>query len=180
MSGTTTWRAVLGAYEVSPPTVERLVTQLRACEVAALRFCRLLDSWRAGRPEPATAAERAAAFREVAAQASGALTELDEPLGRYLLELQPDQTEGASWYGQPGHAELVDWSPVLQRAGVRAEPPNVAQAYLELAVFVRALEGLSASAELDSAPDRSALWAGLFDLRENLWTAVGDLRLLAK
>ena len=54
------------------------------------------------------------------------------------------------------------------------------QAYLELAVLVRALEGLAAAARLDSAPDRGSLWAGLFDLRENLLErAVDDLRALA-
>jgi hypothetical protein len=45
---------------------------------------------------------------------------------------------------------------------------------------VRALQGLSTAAALDSAPDRSSLWAGLFDLRENLLgRAAEDLRALA-
>jgi len=47
------------------------------------------------------------------------------------------------------------------------------------AVLVRALEGLSAMARIEAAPDRSSLWAGLFDLRENLERAVEDLRALA-
>jgi hypothetical protein len=47
-------------------------------------------------------------------------------------------------------------------------------------VLVRALEGLEAAARIRSAPDRSSLWAGLFDLRENLLgRAVEDLRALA-
>jgi hypothetical protein len=63
---------------------------------------------------------------------------------------------------------------------VRVSEVRVAQAYLELAVLVRALEGLSAAARMRSAPDRSSLWAGLFDLRENLLgRAVEDLRALA-
>ena len=45
-----------------------------------------------------------------------------DPLGRYLLELEADQAEGRSWYGEPGRAELVEWQPVLSRAGVRASP----------------------------------------------------------
>ena len=57
---------------------------------------------------------------------------------------------------------------VLERAGVSVSPVRVAQAYLELAVLVRALEGLRAAADIGSEPDRSSLWAGLFDLRENL------------
>ena len=68
---------------------------------------------------------------------------------------------------------------MLRRAGVAAAPHRVAQAYLELAVLVRALEGLSASARFASQPDRSSLWAGLFDLRENLFEAVDDLRAIA-
>ena len=56
----------------------------------------------------------------------------------------------------------------------------MAHTYLELAVLVRALEGLSAAARLDSAPHRSSLWAGLFDLRENLLNGtLEDLRALA-
>ncbi len=107
------------------------------------------------------------------------LVALDEPLGRYLLELQPGAAEGRSWYGQPGPAEVVDWEPVLDRAGLDADPYRVTQAYLELAVLVRALQGLATSAELESPPTASDLWAGLFDLRENLWTAVEDLHSLA-
>jgi hypothetical protein len=56
----------------------------------------------------------------------------------------------------------------------------VAQAYLELAVLVRALEGLTTAARIDAAPNRASLWAGLFDLRENLLgRALDDLRALA-
>jgi hypothetical protein len=52
--------------------------------------------------------------------------------------------------------------------------------YLELAVLVRALEGLTSAAQLDMTPDRSSLWAGLFDLRENLLgRTLEDLRALA-
>jgi hypothetical protein len=56
---------------------------------------------------------------------------------------------------------------------------RVAQTYLELAVLVRALQGLSDMARIDAVPDRSSLWAGLFDLRENLEGAAVDLRALA-
>ena len=47
-------------------------------------------------------------------------------------------------------------------------PHRVAAAYLELAVLVRALEGLAAAVRFEASPDRGSLWAGLFDLRENL------------
>jgi hypothetical protein len=46
--------------------------------------------------------------------------------------------------------------------------------------MVRALEGLGDAARVGAAPDRSTLWAGLFDLRENLLAhAMDDLRALA-
>ena len=100
--------------------------------------------------------------------------------GRYLLELEPSYAEGGSWYSQPSSAELLDWAPVLTRAGVHACPNRVAKTYLELAVLVRALEGLSDAVRMQLAPDRSSLWAGLFDLRENLLgRTLEDLRALA-
>ena len=51
-----------------------------------------------------------------------------------------------------GAGELVEWRPVLDRAGVRACPNRVAAVYLELAVLVRALEGLATAARLDARP----------------------------
>src|SRR6266568_9577644 len=111
---------------------------------------------------------------------SDLLAGLEGPLGRYLLELEPERAEGRSWYGAPGAAELLEWSPVLDRAGVHASALRVTQVYLELAVFLRALAGLGDAARIRSMPDRSSLWAGLFDLRENLLgRAVEDLRALA-
>ena len=69
---------------------------------------------------------------------------------------------------------------MLERAGVQASALRVTQVYLELAVFLRALAGLGDAARIGSAPDRSSLWAGLFDLRENLLgRAMDDLRALA-
>jgi hypothetical protein len=45
---------------------------------------------------------------------------------------------------------------------------------------VRALEGLSSAARWQSEIDPASLWAGLFDLRDNLLgQALDDLRALA-
>jgi hypothetical protein len=174
------WRDILAEHAADEATARRLIAQLSACEVAALAFCRLLERWGRGEAEPSTVGRRQAAFRRAAERAETALSGLERPLSRYLLELEPDRAEGRSWYGEPGTAELLDWSPVLARAGVRVSEVRVSQAYLELAVLVRALEGLSTAARMRLAPDRSALWAGLFDLRENLLgRAVEDLRALA-
>jgi hypothetical protein len=174
------WVDVLEAHAAEEETCRRLVGQLHACEAAALAFCRLLERWRRGDARPTTPGQRQAALRHAADRAETALAGLEVPLGRYLLELEPELAEGRSWYGEPGAGELQEWAPVLTRAGVRVSPERVAQAYLELAVLVRALEGLAAAAELEAAPDRSSLWAGLFDLRENLLgRAAEDLRALA-
>jgi hypothetical protein len=175
-----TWADVLEECAIEQPTALRLIAQLGACEASALSFCRLLERWARGEPKPATPGARQSALRHAADRVETALAGLEEPLKRYLLELEADVAEGRSWYGGPGAAELVDWEPVLTRAGVNVRPERVAQAYLELAVLIRALEGLSAAARIDAMPDASSLWAGLFDLRENLLgRALDDLRALA-
>ena len=47
-------------------------------------------------------------------------------------------------------------------------------------MLVRALEGLSSAARFQSEIDSASLWAGLFDLRDNLLgQALDDLRALA-
>jgi hypothetical protein len=182
MSETSTngWRELMGSYGVSATTTRRLIRSLAASEVAGLAFCRLLERWARGEPEPCTPEGRQAALRRAAERAETALTGLEQPLGRYLLELEPQGAEGRSWYGEPGPGEVVTWDAVLKRAGVVVAPHRVAHAYLELAVLVRALQGLADSARIESAPDRDSLWAGLFDLRENLLDgALDDLRALA-
>jgi hypothetical protein len=174
------WTSLMRSYGVSDATASRLIRSLTASEVAALAFCRLLERWAKGEPEPCTAPQREAALRRAAERAETALSGLERPLGRFLLELQPEEANGRSWYGEPGAGEVVEWEAVLKRAGVGAPPARVAHAFLELAVLVRALQGLSTAARLSSVPDRSSLWAGLFDLRENLLDgAVEDLRALA-
>jgi hypothetical protein len=173
------WADVLHDHAANWTTGRKLVAQLGACEAAALAFCRLLERWARGDAAPSTPGGRQAALRHAADRAETALVGLERPLDRYLLELEPERAEGRSWYGGPGAGEVLEWAPVLQRAGVHAEAIRVAQAYLELAVLVRALEGLADMARIDATPDRSSLWAGLFDLRENLERAVEDLRALA-
>ena len=174
------WADVLEANGSTPTVVRRVVGQLRACEVAAIAFCRLLERWGRGDAVPATPGARQAALRHAADRVETALAGLERPLSQYLLELEPDRAEGRSWYAGPGAGELVEWRPILDRAGVHACPNRVAAVYLELAVLVRALEGLATAASLDALPDRSSLWAGLFDLQDTLLgSTVEDLRALA-
>lgn len=173
------WADVLEDHAAEWATARRLVGQLGACEAAALAFCRLLERWARGDAYPSTPGGREAALRHAADRAETALAGLDRPLDRYLLELGADRAEGRSWYGGPGAGELLEWEPILKRAGVSACPTRIAQSYLELAVLVRALQGLADMARIEAPPDRSSLWAGLFDLRENLGRAATDLRALA-
>jgi hypothetical protein len=175
-----TWAEVLADNAADFRSAARLIGQLRAAEASALAFCRLLERWQRGDAQPCTPPAREAALRRAADRVETALAGLELPLERYLLELEANEAEGRSWYGDPGPGELVDWAPVLDRAGVGASPNRVAQVYLELAVLVRALEGLTTSARLRAAPNRASLWAGLFDLRENLFgRALDDVRALA-
>jgi hypothetical protein len=174
------WATVIAEHAVEDATAQRLIGQLAAVEVSSLAFCRLLERWARGDADPSTPGRRQAALRRAADRVETALAGLEQPLGRYLLELEADSAEGRSWFGEPSRAELVDWEPVLNRAGVSVEPHRIAAAYLELAVLVRALEGLSATVQWRSSIDRGSLWAGLFDLRENLLgRALDDLRAIA-
>jgi hypothetical protein len=174
------WADAIWVHAAEDETARRLIAQLLAVQVAALAFCRLLERWARGDADPSTPGRRAAALRRAADRVETALAGLERPLGRYLLELESAAPEGRSWFSEPGEAELLDWGPVLERAGVDAAPHRVTTVYLELAVLVRALEGLSASVRWGASPDAGSLWAGLFDLRENLLgRALGDLRALA-
>ena len=102
------WRDVLADHAVDELTAERLIRQLSACEAAAIAFCRLLERWARGEPDPCTPGRREAALRHAADRAETAIAGLEQPLGRYLLELEPDLAEGRSWYGEPGAAELLE------------------------------------------------------------------------
>src|SRR3954466_7181332 len=113
------WSDILVDSAADPDTADRLTRQLNAASVASLAFCRLLERWGRGDAAPSTPGGRQAALRRAADRAETALSGLERPLGQYLLELEPERAEGQSWYGAPGAAELIEWAPVLERAGVR-------------------------------------------------------------
>ena len=87
------WAGVLAGNAAEERTARRLIGQLSACEVAALSFCRLLERWARGDADPCTPGRRQAALRRAAERAETALAGLDQPLGRYLLELEPERAE---------------------------------------------------------------------------------------
>ena len=158
-----------------------LIGQLRACEISALAFCRLLERWARGDAKPSTPGERQAALRRAAERVETALAGLEEPLRRYLLELEAEVLEGRSWYGGPGAAELLDWEPVLTRAGVRM-PRGARRAGVSRArgARPRARRADGGGADRGDARPLGSLWAGLFDLRDNLLgRALEDLRVLS-
>ena len=97
--GTGGWADVLAEHASDDRTARRLIGQLRACEAAALSFCRLLERWARGDAEPCTPGRRQAALRRAADRAETALTGLERPLGRYLLELEPELAEGGRGTG---------------------------------------------------------------------------------
>src|SRR5262249_7030155 len=116
------WADVLEDHAAEWATARRRVSQLGACEAAALAFCRLLERWARGDAYPATAGGREAALRHAADRAETALTGLERPLDRYLLELECDRAEGRSWYGGAGAGGPLPGAPALQRGGGGAGP----------------------------------------------------------
>src|SRR6188508_950240 len=116
------WADVLLDNAADAETADRLIRQLNAASVASLAFCRLLERWGRGDAAPSTPGGRQAALRRAADRAETALSGLEGPLGRYLLELEPERAKGRSWYGAPGAGELRDWQDVLDRAGVAVSP----------------------------------------------------------
>ena len=174
-------RRARGLRASTRQTARRLVAQLARLRGGCARVLPAARALGPRRRAAADAGRRQAALRRAADRVETALAGLEEPLKRYLFELEAEIAPRAGpGTAGPGAGELVDWEPVLSRAGVHAAPERVAQAYLELAVLVRALEGLTTAARIDAAPNRSSLWAGLFDLRENLLgRALDDLRALA-
>ena len=99
LSRAPTWADVLEDNAPDPQTARRLVAQLHACETAALAFCRLLERWARGDAQPPTPGGRQAALRRAADRVETALTGLEEPLKRYLFELEAEVAEGRAWYG---------------------------------------------------------------------------------
>src|SRR3954469_23636556 len=88
------WAAVIAEHAVEETTARKLIAQLLAVEVASLAFCRLLERWARGEPDPSTPGRRQAALRRAADRVETALAGLEDPLGRYLLELEADLAEG--------------------------------------------------------------------------------------
>ena len=138
------WAGVLADNAAEDATGRRLIAQLSACEVAALAFCRLLERWARGEADPCTPGRRQAALRRAAERAETALVG-----PRAAARPVPARARaGAAPRAAPGTASRARGSCATGRTSstaraCRVSPVRVAQAYLELAVLVRALEGLA-------------------------------------
>ena len=66
------WPDLLVDYAAEGATAQRLVAQLRACQVSALAFCRLLERWARGDAEPSTPGGREAALARAAEERTNA------------------------------------------------------------------------------------------------------------
>ena len=71
------WGDVIREHAATDRTAQRLTEQLRACEAAALAFCRLLERWNRGEAVPATAGAREAALRHAADRVETAIAGLE-------------------------------------------------------------------------------------------------------
>ena len=57
------WAEVIAGNAAVEATSRRLIAQLRASEAAAIAFCRLLECWARGEPDPCTPGRRQSALR---------------------------------------------------------------------------------------------------------------------
>ena len=175
----TGWAELVCSYGVSDATTARLVRSLVASEVAALAFCRLLDRWARGVPSrlPCRVARRHSGGPQ-----SGSRRRWQGSSARRTLPPRARAGRGRGPFvvrraGRGRGARLARHAP----AG-RCERVAAARcAGIPRAGRLRA----GARRLVDGRPDAcragsGSLWAGLFDLRENLFGgAVDDLRALA-
>ena len=91
------WADVIADHAYDAVLAQRVIGQLAAAEVSGLALCRLLERWARGEAEPCTPGRREAALQRAAERVETALAGLEEPLARYLVELEADLAEGRSW-----------------------------------------------------------------------------------
>ena len=162
------WADLLVDYAPEGTTAQRLVgaaARVRGLGARVLPAARALGARRGAPSTPGRSARRRCAGPPSGPRrrSSG----LERPLDRYLLELETDQAEGRPGTGSPGRR--------ARRVGAGAEPRRSrcgaasGRAGVPRARRARPRAGGPRDRRaVRSAPDPSALWAGLFDLRENL------------
>ena len=94
----------------------------RRLEARALAFCRLLERWARGEAEPSTPAgarPRCVARPTASRRRSQGWSARSAVTCSSWKATAPRAARGSA---SPGAAELVDWEPVLARAGVRVAP----------------------------------------------------------
>ena len=133
---------VIERHAASELTARRLTAQLRACEAAVAR---VLPAARALEPRRRRAGDAGRARRRRSGtRPTGSRRRSPGWRRRSRATCSSSSRSGpraARGTAAPARGELVEWRPVLDRAGVHACPNRVAAVYLELAVLVRALAG---------------------------------------
>ena len=176
-----TWADVLEECAAEPATARRLIGQLRACEISALAFCRLLERWARGDAQPSTPGERQAALRRAADRVE---TALDRPRG--AAEALPARARGRG-----ARRAVVVRRPRRRRAARLGAGAHAAPACACRRSASRRRTSSSPCSCARSRASRAAARSrrrptarrsgpGLFDLRDNLLgQALEDLRVLA-
>ena len=163
-----TWADVLEECAVEQPTARALVAQLGACEAAALAFCRLLERWARG---DAAAADRGRRGRpRCGARPTASRRRSPGSTSRSTAicsSWRPTSPRAARGTASRARRSWSTGSPCSRARACASAPERVAQAYLELAVLVRALEGLTDAVRIDAhARPRVALGRALRPARE--------------
>ena len=176
------WAAVIAEHAAEDATARRLIAQLvarRGRGARVLPAARALGA-RRGRP----VARRAAARRRCGAPPTASRRRSPGSSSRSAATCsssRPTSAEGRSWFGEPsarGARRLGAGARPRRRAGRArtASPPPTSSSRCSCA---RSRASPSA-VRWQSTIDAGSLWAGLFDLRENLLgRALDDLRALA-
>jgi hypothetical protein len=142
------WADVLEANAATPRRRGGSSAQLRACEAAAIAVLPAARALGQGDAQPATPGARRAAFRHAADRVETALAGLEAPLSATCSSSSPTGPR-ALVVRRPGAGELVEWRRCWSARASRAARTASAAVYLELAVLVRALQGLDDAARLD-------------------------------
>ena len=164
------WADAIADQAVEPRTAARLIAQLAILEDEALAFCRLLERWARGGPSHR---RRAAARRG----APGAAERVERALLGARAAARPlpasararAPAEGRSWFGEPGQRRARRLG-AGARAGRRRgrAPPGRRRLPRARGADPGARRARRRRSASTRAPTAGSLWAGLFDLRENL------------
>ena len=110
--------SAIDGHAAEQATARRLIAAPRERRARGARVLPAARALGARRGRPVHGRRRAPRrCSDAADRVETALAALERPLGRYLLELEPEQAEGRSWFGEPGQRRARRLG-----AGARAAP----------------------------------------------------------